>query len=239
MRFTVSAAAVLLAFASLPVLALPDPDDGWSGTGELGVAISKGNTDSQTVVAKMALAKEDVLWKHAARAAFLHGENDDVETARRYELYGSSGRRLGARSRVFGSARNERDRFAATEYQWTVSVGYGLEAIDSDTTQLTFEIGPGYRWSKAQGVRDHDNGGIVRGGMEFRHQLTATTTLYDTLLVEAGDENTFIRNELGLQVSMTDALALKAGFELRHNTERSEDTRRTDTLTTVNIVYGF
>ena len=59
------------------------------------------------------------------------------------------------------------------------------------------------------------------------------------VMIEAGDENTFIRNELGLQVSMTDALALKAGFELRHNTERSEDTRRTDTLTTVNIVYGF
>jgi len=239
MRFTGLAAIALLSCASLPALALPDADDGWSGAGELGLAISKGNTDSQTIVGKMALRKEDALWKHALRAAFLYGESDELETARRYELFASSGRRTGERSRVFGSARTERDRFSATEYQSTVSMGYGVDAIDSDTTQLTFEIGPGYRWSKAQGVREHDNGGIVRGGMEFTHQLTATTTLYDTLLIEAGDENTFARNELGLQVKMTDALALKAGFEVRHNTERADDRRRTDTLTTVNVVYGF
>lgn len=228
-----------LATAALSPALANAAEDGWSGTGELGLAIAKGNTDSQTVVGKMALAKEDGLWKHAMRASFLYGKSDEIENARRYELFGSSGRRVSERSHVFASARNERDGFATTEYQWTASVGYGFEAIDNNTTQLVLEIGPGYRWSKAQGVRDHDNGAIVRGGMEFKHQLTDTTALYDTLLIEAGDENTFARNELGLQVKMTDALALKAGFEVRHNTERSEDRRRTDTLTTVNVVYGF
>lgn len=239
MRRIPTLACILLSCATLSAHAAAPTDGNWHGTGELGLAIAKGNTDSQTIVGKMALAKEDVLWKHAVRVAFQYGESDDLENARRYELFGSSGRRISERSHVFGSARNERDRFAATEYQWTASLGYGFEAIDTDTTRLLFEIGPGYRWSKAQDVREHDNGGIVRGGMEFRHQLTDTTALYDTLLIEAGDENTFARNELGLQVKMTDALALKAGFEVRHNTERADDQRRTDTLTTVNVVYGF
>ena len=85
----------------------------------------------------------------------------------------------------------------------------------------------------------HENEAIVRGYMDFGHQLTPTTSLYDTLLVEAGKDNTFAKNDLGVQVAMTDALALKAGLEVRHNTDVLLGVKKTDTLTTVNVVYGF
>ena len=39
---------------------------------------------------------------------------------------------------------------------------------------------------------------------------------------------------------MNASLALKAGFQARHNTEASDaDISRTDRLTTVNLVYTF
>lgn len=34
------------------------PDDRWTGTGELGLASAKGNTDSQTYVGKLKPAKD-------------------------------------------------------------------------------------------------------------------------------------------------------------------------------------
>ncbi|MCD9028542.1 DUF481 domain-containing protein [Luteimonas sp. BDR2-5] len=228
----------LAAAALSPTLACA-ADDGWSGSGELGLAISKGNTDSETLVGKLALGREDETWKHAVNVAFLYGKSDDVKTARRYELGGSSGYRLGARSYVFGSGRNERDQFSTNEYQSTLAGGYGFEAIMREETKLVFEIGPGYRWAKDQDVRVHHNEAVARGFMDFSHQLTATTRLYDILLVESGADNTFVRNDFGVEVKMTDALALKAGFEVRHNTEVTDDSKRTDTLTTVNVVYGF
>lgn len=214
-------------------------DNGWSGQGEMGLAISKGNTDSQTLVGSLGLGKEDVRWTHSLGASFLYGKNDGVQNARRYEVFGTTGYRLNERSYMFGSLRNERDRFASNEYQWTVAAGYGHQLINDDTTQLKMEIGPGYRWAKLQGVRIHNNEAILRGFMDFSRKLTTTTSLYDTLLVEAGSDNTFASNNLGLQVQMTDALALKAGFEVRHNTDVLPGTKRTDTLTTVNVVYGF
>ncbi len=214
-------------------------DNGWSGQGEMGLAISKGNTDSQTLVGSLGLGKEDVRWTHSLGASFLYGKNDGVQNARRYEVFGTTGYRLNERSYMFGSLRNERDRFASNEYQWTVAAGYGHQLINDDTTQLKMEIGPGYRWAKLQGVRIHNNEAILRGFMDFSRKLTPTTSLYDTLLVEAGSDNTFASNNLGLQVQMTDALALKAGFEVRHNTDVLPGTKRTDTLTTVNVVYGF
>ncbi|MET0329739.1 MAG: DUF481 domain-containing protein [Luteimonas sp.] len=214
-------------------------EDGWSGTGELGVAISKGNTDSETVVGKLKLAREDDTWKHAILASFLYGTSDGLENARRYELFGSTGYRLAERHYVFGSGRNERDHFSSDEYQTTIAGGYGYEPFMREDTRLVFEIGPGYRWAKEQDVRVHNNEAIARGYMDFSHQLTETTRLYDTLLIESGGDNTFVRNDLGVQVKVTDALALKAGFEVRHNTDVAEGRQRTDRLTTVNIVYGF
>ncbi|WP_165971085.1 DUF481 domain-containing protein [Luteimonas terrae] len=214
-------------------------EDGWHGTGELGVAISKGNADSETVVGKLKLAREDDTWKHAVLASFLYGTSDGLENARRYELFGSSGYRFAERHYVFGSGRNQRDHFSSDEYQTTIAGGYGFEALMSEETKLVFEIGPGYRWSKEQDVRVHNNEAIARAFMDFSHQLTQTTQLYDTLLIESGGDNTFVRNEFGVQVKMTDALALKAGFEIRHNTDVAPDRERTDRLTTVNVVYGF
>lgn len=231
-------AAMVGALMITPVAAFA-ADNGWSGQGEMGLAISKGNTDSQTLVGSLGLGKEDVRWTHSLGASFLYGKNDGVQNARRYEVFGTSGYRLNERSYMFGSLRNERDRFASNEYQWTVAFGYGHQLINNDTTQLRMEIGPGYRWAKLQDVRIHNNEAILRGFMDFGHKLTTTTSLYDTLLVEAGSDNTFASNNLGLQVQMTDALALKAGFEVRHNTDVLPGTKRTDTLTTVNVVYGF
>jgi putative salt-induced outer membrane protein len=212
---------------------------GWEGKGELGLAASKGNTDSQTLVGKLDVAHESDVWKSSLGLTLLYGESDGVESARRYEFFGNTGRRLDGRSYLLGTVRHERDHFTAYEYQWTAAVGYGFEAIKNERTHLTLEIGPGYRWSKLQDKRVHSNEPIVRGYLDFGHRLTDTTSFYETLLVEAGSDNTFAKNNLSLQVAMTDALALKAGLEVRHNTDVLPGLKKTDTLTTVNVVYGF
>lgn len=233
----------LLAALSMSALAPARANDAgaedWKGSGELGLAISKGNTDSETLVGKLAMGYEDAVWRHALGASFLYGRSDDIENAYRYEFHADNGYRLNARHYLSGSLRNERDHFASNEYQWTAALGYGYEAIESEATHLLFQIGPGYRWAKLQGVRVHNDEAVLRGTMDFSHRLTDNASIHDALLVEAGADNTFIRNTLGLKVKMSEALALKAGLESRHNTDVLPGTKKTDTLTTVNVVYDF
>lgn len=236
MQKSLLTAALVLAFSPIAAFAA---EDSWSGVGELGLAIAKGNSDNQTFNAKLGLAKSTEKWKHDVGAAFLYGKSDGLESARRYEVFGTSGYRLTDRSYLFGAARHQRDHFAGDEYQWTAAGGYGYEAIKSDTTKLTFEIGPGYRWSKVRDLRIHNNEAIARGFMDFGHKFSDTASVYDTLLIEAGSDNTFARNDLGVLVKMNDALALKAGIEVRHNTDVPVGVKKTDTLTTVSVVYGF
>ena len=78
---------------------------------------------------------------------------------------------------------------------------------------------------------------VGRGQLEFKHQLTGNTELYDTLLVESGSDNTFMQNDIGIAVAMNDRFALKAGLQARRNSNVEPGTKKTDTLTTINLVY--
>ncbi|GAB2626684.1 DUF481 domain-containing protein [Novilysobacter erysipheiresistens] len=242
MRKLVLAAAI--GAAMVPTITLADEttdadDAGWTGTVEFGLAASRGNTDSETLRSRLGLATANERGKHEVGLAFLYGEQDGVESAYRYEAFGKSNLRLGDHHQLFGSARTERDHVAAYEYQSTLAFGYGNQVIQTDTTHLGFEIGPGYKWSKRQDVRIHENGAVVRGNMDFGHEFNESTSIYDTFLVEAGEDNTFARNDIGVRVKMTESMALKAGVEMRHNTDALPGRHKTDTLTTVNVTYDF
>jgi len=69
--------------------------------------------------------------------------------------------------------------------------------------------------------------------------ISESTELSNRLLVESGADNTFAENTLGLTVAINSRMALKAGVSVRHNTDVDPGREKTDTLTTVNLVYNF
>ena len=209
----------------------------WNPSGELGLVVTNGNSDTASLNAKLALKGEDEDWIHDYHALALRAEVDDEKTANRWELAGKSGWKFGERSYAFGSVRYEDDDFAPYESQATVAVGYGYKAIDTTATQLLLEIGPGYR--RAELVDGDTEGDVIaRGFLDFKHQMTPSTALFDTLLIEAGGDNTFAQNDFGVQVAMNETLALKAAFQVRHNTDVPVGIESTDTLMTVNVVWS-
>jgi putative salt-induced outer membrane protein len=242
MRPTLIAAAVL---ALLPMAAQAES---WSGTGELGLVVSRGNTKTETLNTRLGVARELDRWKHSAFFAALRSVRDGEKTASRYEFGGKSDFKFSERSYTYGSFRYENDDFAPFDYQWTLALGYGREVIKTDATQLRFEAGPGYRRARPRDVigadgiavrQDSESDLILRAAANFKHRISETTDLINATLVEAGDDNTFVQNDLGLQVKINARLALKAGFQLRHNTEAAEGTKKTDSLSTLNLVYSF
>ncbi|MFT3790264.1 MAG: DUF481 domain-containing protein [Rudaea sp.] len=175
-------------------------------------------------------------------------------TANRYDAGASAGYKFDDRSYIVGALRYEHDAFSPYQYQYTASIGYGYQVLKNASDELSLEIGPGYKVQQPKGAYDYsvdppvyfkadsDSYVVARGLVNYKHNFNETTSLVDTLLVEAGSENTFIQNDLGLQVKMSDRLALKAGYQVRHNTDippGSAYTKKTDQLLTTNLVYGF
>ena len=255
MRFRFLFVPLALAFA-WPALAqdadFPEPI--WSATGELGFAMTRGNRDSENLNTRLVLVQEDSRSKHQLSMSALRAKADvtvidndgNAETiyqtsANRYQFAGTTSIKVDAVHNWFGAARYERDDYALNDYQGTFSFGYGHHFYNDDETFLLLEIGPGYRRARLAQTQEVNSDFIVRSLLDFGRNLTDNTRLSNTLLVEAGSDNTFAQNDLGLTVSMNDALALKAGLQFRHNTEVDEAAGRknTDTLSTINLVYTF
>lgn len=226
----------------------------WSATGELGFAMTRGNRRSENLNTRLHLVQEDARSKHQLTVSALRAKADVTvvgddgtsqtvyqTSANRYQIGGSTSIKVDETHNWFGAARYERDDYALNDYQGTFSFGYGHHFFNDDDTLLLVEIGPGYRRARLRETQEVNSDYIVRGLVDFRRNLTENTRLTNTLLVESGSDNTFAQNDLGLTVSMSEALALKAGLQFRHNSDVDESAgiKRTDTLSTINLVYTF
>jgi putative salt-induced outer membrane protein len=207
-----------LAFALL-LLAMAPAQAEWTGKGELGGVLARGNTETETINGKIDMTTETSGWKHQAGFSILRTVNDGVTSANRWELRGESDYKLTDRSYVFGALR--------------------YEIIDGETTQLDGKIGVGYRRSEFRVSGESENDAIVRGVLDYAHKLTDTTDVTNKFLVEAGSDNTFLQNILSLAVKMNASLALGLSYELRHNTDVLPGTEKTDQIITANLVFGF
>ena len=210
----------------------------WTPSGEHGLVATSGTSDTLNVNGKLALHGEDATWLHDYAALALRNETNDQATANRFEFGGRTGYRFSERSYLLGALRYENDDFSPYQSQTVASVGFGWFARKDDRTTWLFEAGPGFRWADLASSGETQNDAVLRARMDFKHALTASTTLIDTLGVEAGSDNTFVQNDVGVQVAINSTLALKAGFQVRHNTDVAHGVDKTDTLMLVNLVWS-
>ncbi len=255
MKKALLAGAVLLA---IPLFASAQSSDNeWSGSGEVGFALTTGNTKSQNLNAKLAFKKEDAQWKHNffLNALRSKGEaNGEYDlTANRFDIGASSGYKFDERSYLVSAARYENDDFSPYAYQWIVSLGYGYTFVKNAQTEFSAEVGPGYRRLDPRAYQvtagdppvttfvdpDVEGNIVARGLVSFKHKFNESTSFENTTLVESGSNNTFLQNNAGLAVSMSEKLALKIGYEVRHNSDVNPDKKKTDQLLTTNLVFKF
>lgn len=253
---TLAIATALLAGPALADDAASEdaPPSAWTGSGELGIASARGNSRSDHLNGKFGLKYEDERWRHGINLAGLRArsevtadfDGDGVEESRmelsanRYQFGLNSAKKITEYAYWVGAGRYEQDDFGSNRWQQTASVGYGYTFFrHHDHISLSAETGPGYRRAKVARTGEKEEDLILRSFFDYQHRLTDNTALVNTLLIEAGDDNTFAQNDLGLVVAMNSRLALKAGLQVRHNTDVEPETRRTDTLSTLNLVYKF
>ncbi len=242
--------AIALALAALTA-SLPAHAD-WVGKGEGGFLLSRGNSDSTSANAKLDIAEEQNGWKNSLFLAGLYGRNATFATAQRLEGRYQLDDKLTDRLYAFAAAHGERDLYSGFQYQVSVSTGLGYKFIDTETTKLAGTIGVGYRRLRPEELIKDPSGQVIQriegaatgnavgtAGVDFSHQLTKTTKLVDKLNIESGSSDTSVANDFGIQVSMTDRLALAFGYGVRYNSDPAPGNKRLDQLTTVNIVYNI
>ena len=209
----------------------------WTGKGEIGGSFASGNSENEAVNAALQVKNTLEKWTHTLGFAGNYGNDGTDTTAQRWELRGQTQHEITDRAYAFGAGRYEDDRFSAYDFQASLSGGLGYKIIDNDRTKFWVQGGPGYRFAELADTGESEDGMIFRGDLGFDHQLTDTTKIVERFLVETGSDNTYLQNDLGLEVSINGALALRLGYQVRHNTDVPAGTEKTDTLTTIGLIY--
>lgn len=222
----------------------------WSSKAQAGFVMSRGNTETETANAKFEIGYEIEKWKHSFDSSFLYGRSSAITTGQRWDATWQSDHKVSARFFWFGALRYEEDRYSGFNYQGTVSAGAGRAFIDNDDTKFSGQLGVGLRRLRPEelirdefgevvdripGIADEDV--VGNGALKFEHAFNESTKILNTLLVETGSSNTLSQNELALQVKMSRLFALSVGVKVRNNSNPPPELEKTDTLTTLNLVY--
>lgn len=211
----------------------------WGGEGQLGFVLARGNSDADTINAKLEMSKETTVWKNSFGVAALRASSDGARNAERYAASWQTDYRFSDRSYWYGGARYEDDRFSGFDYQASLVSGLGYRFVDDEDFKLFAQAGLGFRRLESSLTGETEDNLIFSGELRYEQKLTDTTSLKNKLIVEVGEANTFLANELAVQVKINTSLSLAAGIGVRHNTDSPTGRDKTDTLTSLNLVYGF
>jgi putative salt-induced outer membrane protein len=230
-----------------------DLPPGWSGKGQVGYVMSRGNSDTDALNANLNVNLVSGDWKHNLLLDDLFGRSNGITSAERWDARLQSDYQISARWFGFGVLNYQNDKFSGFVYQASASGGLGYKVLDSETTKLSVQLGVGYRQLRQETLVKDSSGAVIdripvgdterdpvgTAGVDFFHQFTPTTKLIDKLVIESGSSNTSIKNDLSLEVKINKKLSLAAGYSVIRNSEPPAPLKRTDTTTTLNLVYAF
>ncbi len=239
----IAVAALGLSAAAQAADAVPAPPpvmDQWTGKGALGAVFARGNSDATTISAALDAQELTGNWKYQAGFSALKADTSRVNSADRYEFHGQANYSFTPQSYAFGSGRYDNDRFSAYDSQISATGGYGRQWISDPALKFSTELGLGIRRSKLRVDGSTESDAIIRGAAAYEQALSDTTKLSDKFLMEAGRNDVFMTNDLGLAVKMTTALAISLDYQIRnHSKTPGPDVKHLDQLFTANIVFAF
>ncbi len=210
----------------------------WHGEGELGFTSTSGNTDSDSLNAKLGIGKNHGNWTHNGQVSLLKSSNNGDDSADRFVFTEKSEYKFAEKTFVYGRIRHEVDKFSGFDHQSILSFGLGHGFINNEKHTLEGSMGVGYSDLETDdGITT--NSAIFDGEIKYAYKISETSKFIQNLYVESGSDNTYSKSETYLHLVIIGALGAKIGFEVKNNTDVPVGIEKTDKVTTITLVYAF
>ncbi len=239
-------ALILLSLILITAMANADEEKNFSGSGEAGLLVTSGNSETDSANAKIGLKYEKEHFLGEVNLAALYnsekteidGNKEDKVSAEKYNYSAKVGYKFNPANYVFFNADYEDDRFSGYDYKTTYSLGYGRKVITTDTINLDIEVGPGYRYDKPNLGETVDEA-VFRGYAMFSYKFSDAVSFQQDLTVVTGSSNTNTKSVTALKSKIIGALGMKVAYKIDNNTDVPAGKEKTDTETALTLVYDF
>lgn len=204
----------------------------------LGYVGTTGNTETQTYNTEFLLTYNASNWVHHAKFQGMGSQEDSSTTAERYYLEEKSDYGLSDDQFLFAKANYLADRFSGYDSQASVSAGYGRYFYKQDNFSLQGFGGIGYRQSETDETGT-DGEVILSIGENLAWTISDSSSVTQSLTSEIGNDLTVTVFEIGLVSNIIDRIATKIAFQARNNSDVPIGKEKTDTQTSISLVYTF
>jgi len=126
-----------------PAMAQTDLLEGWSGSASLGALFTAGNSDTSNVSGSASVTKQIDEWRHTAFGSTYSAENNDIETANRFDLGYKIDRQFNDVMYGFGRLRFDSDDYGNIDNRYSGVIGVGRNLLDDGKQSLKGELGIG------------------------------------------------------------------------------------------------
>jgi putative salt-induced outer membrane protein len=210
--------------------------ENWTGSGQLGAAITTGNVEQKSFTAGLDMKRDGLRWRHRANALFDILDNDTGTDQQRILAGYQVDYKFSERFYAWGRVEYEKNREAGIERRFAESAGLGWRAVASERVTWDVEAGPALRQTRF--VTGDDNSLAVRGASRFLWQLSDTSAFTnDTFLF--WDDAGSVQNTAALTSKLFGALSARLSFNLAWEEQPPIGLESLDTTSRITLVYNF
>ncbi|MFD1342801.1 DUF481 domain-containing protein [Litorisediminicola beolgyonensis] len=211
---------------------------GFTGNVSLSATATDGNTDTADIGIGSRLGYFDGVNGHKLSLSYDYSEENDTETSNSLLAGYDYTRELGRNTFVFGKGVAVYDEFDSYEEDYFVGVGLGYRFYNTADIQWSVQAGPGYRGTVDTNGEWNDEAAYTISS-NYAHKLSDTVWVTNDTNFIGSEQSEYITNDLAVNVSMTDALALRTSLLTEHNTDPLPGFEKTDNKLGVSVVYSF
>ncbi|WP_144394879.1 DUF481 domain-containing protein [Pleionea sediminis] len=238
----------LLVSAVIASTVAAEDDSLWKGKAELGIVSTSGNTETSSTNGKINLLYDPEKWRQEFKLEYFVAESEVVvdgntqtqKTADRTFFLSKTDYKFTERSYLYALLDYADETFTDKDYIGNFSLGYGRTFIKEDDVDLHAEIGYGLRRFQERDSTVAVEEEVTRLGGKYSTKIGDNANFSQELTAELGEDFDQYKSMTALNVNINSSLALSVGYEVQHVTEvLAEGAEKTDTKTTVNLVYNF
>ena len=215
----------------------------WEASAGLGLSLTSGNTDTTSINTNIQATQHLEFWEMYYKFDAIKQENENQTTADKKDYAIKGQYKLKNKSTfLFAEGKRNEDKFSSYAHTNTVSIGYGQNLYKSEDLLIKADVGPGYTYFKFNETGENGSSSIVHLGGHLKWTISDSAHFIQRVIVDkqlSDEKNMLSEFHSTLGARINGSLKMTLDVKVTHNSEVRPDKKKTDTITSVNLVYSF
>lgn len=229
----------------------------YTASAELGFLYKTGNTKSADIKAGFNVKHEKDKWRSVVAFNVLvkkletedEDGNDEFETTdNKWDVLTQTNYTIGEEGKnyLYANLAYEQDKFSGFESQSSFSAGWGRQLLKTETSSFFADIGPGVQYDVTRATDTDPSTSntnlIVQAQALYTHKFNEHVEFKQYFIAKQATEsgeNSIYKSETSVTAQLIDSLQLKFAIRIDYDTEVEPEFEKTNTETSMTLVYNF